>query len=403
MPRHRLTYADWSGAEYCAAARAILSGRVVDGPSPAMLGDRMGTLYAPSLVYPVNYGHTALRIALDMFRARQPARSEVLVPAYICPSVVETVEAAGLCAVPVDVGPDLNLSVPALAAAIGPATLAVVAPHMFGCPAPIAEIETLCRDAGIFLVDDAAQVVGERAGDRLLGTFGDVGLISFAQSKALVTGVRGSGGLLLVNRPEFEADAGRAWAALPAPRGRLAAFIYFLWYYEWIPFTGSSAYYLFRIRNKLGLPPPEPGQSARIANLDASIALVQLDRLARLREQKILAANMYHVGLSTFPAFGFPQYAPGRYLSRIMLSLPPGADLDVFRRAAAARGVATRLGYTLPVDQSAPHAGAAALSARLFGVPFRAGMEKQEIEEICSILNEALAPAMAAPTIGTVK
>ncbi len=403
MPRHRLTYADWSGAEYGAAARAILSGRVADGPHPAQLAARLAALYAPSSVYPVNYGHTALRMALALFRARQPLRGEVLVPAYICPSVVQTIEAAGLRAVAVDIGPDLNLSAAAVSAAIGPATLAVVAPHMFGCPAPIEAIETLCRDAGVFLVDDAAQVVGERAGGRLLGTFGDVGLVSFAQSKAVVTGVRGSGGVLLVNRPEFDADARRAWQALPAARGRLPAFIHFVWQYQWAGYTGRSGYYFSRLCDKLGLLAPQPDAGARIASLDAGVALVQLDRLARLRDQKIVAAKLYHAGLSTFPAIGFPQYAPGRYLSRVMLSLPAGADLDAFRKAAAVRGVATRRGYTRPVDPRAPHAGAAAQAARLFGVPFRAGMKASDIENICSILNEALAPALAAPTFGTVK
>lgn len=403
MARHRLTFADWSAAEYGAAARAILAGRVAHGPNPDLLGRRLASLYAPSTVYPVNYGHTALRLALDLFRVRLPGRSEVLVPAYICPSVVQTVAAAGLRAVAVDVGADLNLTPAAVATAINGTTLAVVAPHMFGCPARIAEIETLCREAGVFLVDDAAQVVGERAEGRLLGTFGDVGLLSFAQSKAVVTGVRGSGGALLVNRPELDADAQQAWRKLPAPSGRLPAFIYFLWYYAWEGYTGRSGYYFSRLCARLGLFAPAPDQSARMANLDAGIALAQLDRLALLREQKIAAATMYHAALSALPGLGFPQFAPGRVLSRIMLTLPAGADLAAFRAAAAARGVATRLGYTQPVDPGAPHAQAAALAARLFGVPFRAGMEQRDIDDICSILNEALASAHAAPIIGTVK
>jgi hypothetical protein len=43
-----------------------------------------------------------------------------------------------------------------MVAAIDADTLAVVAPHMYGCPASIAEIEALCRSKGVFLVDDAA-------------------------------------------------------------------------------------------------------------------------------------------------------------------------------------------------------------------------------------------------------
>lgn len=398
MTRHRLSYADWSRAEYAAAAGCLLRARVADGPHPAWLAAELAARYAPSSAYPLNYAHSALAIALGLFRTRAPKRTEVLVPAYICPSVVQTIAAAGLRAVGVDIGADLNLTPGAVAAALGPATLAVVAPHMFGCPAQIGAIERLCREAGVFLVDDAAQVVGETSEGRLLGTFGDVGLISFAQSKAVVTGIRGSGGVLLVNRPEFDADARRACEALPLPRGRLRAFAYFAWNYLWAHYTGHSGYYLSRLGDKLGVKAPPPDTPARISNLEAALARVQLARLPGLREARIRVAGLYHEALA---GFDFPQYAPGRYLSRIMLSLPAGFALAPFRAALERAGVATRLGYTLPVDPGQPHAQAAELAQRLFGVPFRAGMQEAEITHICSMLSTAL--AQAAPQFGNVK
>jgi dTDP-4-amino-4,6-dideoxygalactose transaminase len=393
--RHALSYADWSGAEYAAAAGCLLRGRVADGPQPALLAAELAARYAPSAAFPVNFGHTALAIALDLFRARAPERTEVLVPAYICPSVVQTVTAAGLRPVAVDVGADLNLLPESVAAALGPATLAVVAPHMFGCPAQIGAIEALCRQAGVFLVDDAAQVVGETCDGRLLGTFGDVGLISFAQSKAVVTGVRGSGGVLLVNRPEWVAAASAACAALPAPRGRLRAFAYFVWNYLWARHTGKSGYYLTRLGDRLGVPAPAPEARARISNLEAALARVQLRRLPALRAARIRVADQYRAALG---GAGFTQYAPGRALSRIMLTLPPGVALAPFRAALLRAGVATRLGYTIPVDPDQPHAQAAALAQRLFGLPFAARLQEREINDICSIVSKTM--AQAAPQFG---
>ena len=396
--RFPLSYADWSAAEYAAAAGCLLRGRIAAGPHPARLGAQLAALYAPSSAYPVNYGHTALRIALDLFRARAPGRSEVLVPAYICHSVVQTITAAGLRPVAVDIAADLNLTPVAVAAAIGPATLAVVAPHMFGCPAQIGPIERLCREAGVFLVDDAAQVVGETSEGRLLGTFGDVGLISFAQSKAIVTGVRGSGGVLLINRPQFDADARRAWDALPLPQGRLRAFAFFVWNYAWGNLTGSSGDFLVRLGDRFNIAPPPPARPARISNLEAAIALVQLERLAALRGAKVKVAGLYHAALA---GIDFPQYAPGRYLSRIMLTLPAGVELAPFRAALARTGLETRLGYTLPVDPGQPHRHAAQLAGRLFGVPFRAGMDERQVKDICKILSTAM--AQAAPQFGNDK
>jgi dTDP-4-amino-4,6-dideoxygalactose transaminase len=395
--RHPLRYADWSWREYAAAARCILSGRVKHGRHPDRLATRLAAMYAPSTVYPVNFGHTAIRIALDIFRSIEPARTEVVVPAYICPSVVETIAAAGLTAVPAAVGADLNMAPAALGAVLGPATLAVVAPHMFGCPARIAEIEAACRAAGVFLIDDAAQVVGERCDGRLLGTFGDVGIISFAQSKAVVTGVRGSGGVLLVNNRDLDAPVRAAWSKLGAPGGRLAGFAHFAWDYLWSRYTGDTGYYLQRLGEALGRKPQSAAGPARISNLDAAIALVQLQRLPRIRERKIAAGEAYRAALSRIAGVCIPQYAPGRYLSRIMVSLPPDTDLPALRAELKRRGVDTRLGYQAPVRAGQPDEPALARARRLLGLPFGGAMAPARIEEICGALRAALAAAQPHP------
>lgn len=390
MNRYRLRYADWSWREYAAAARCLLTGRVAQGAAQQRLALAFAAMYAPSTAYPVNFGHTAIGLALDLFRAERPERKNVLVPAYICPSVVETIAAAGLNPVPVPVGADLNLLPDAVRAALGPATLAVIAPHMFGCPARIAEIEADCRRAGVFLVDDAAQVVGERSGDRLLGSFGDVGIVSFAQSKAVVTGIRGSGGVLLVNNPALDDGVRRAWAALPPARGRAGAFADFVWNYLWSRYTGNSGYYLGRLRGLFGAARPQPRSRARISNLEAAIALVQLRRLGRIRAAKLAAADAYHAALEDLPGVGMPQYAPGRYLSRIMLTLPPEIDPAALRQALARCGVETRLGYLTPVRPDQPDDDQLTAIRRMLGLPF-GNLERGHINKICGIVKSALA------------
>jgi dTDP-4-amino-4,6-dideoxygalactose transaminase len=394
VTRHRLQYADWSWREYAAAARCLLAGRVARGPAPQRLALAFAAMYAPSTAYPVNYGHTAIAIALAVFRAQRPARTAVLVPAYICPSVVQTIAAAGLVAVPVRVGADLNLTPQAVRAALGPATLAVIAPHMFGCPARIGEIEADCRAAGVFLVDDAAQVVGERSDARLLGSFGDVGIVSFAQSKAVVTGVRGSGGVLLVNNPALDQAVREACEALPAPRGRAGAFADFVWNYLWSRYTGNSGYYWSRLRGHAeGARPAAP--PARISNLEASIALVQLRRLDGIRAAKLAAAEAYRAGLADVPGLAMPQYAPGRYLSRIMLALPPEVDLAALRQELARRGVETRIGYTAPVRADQPDDEELAAVRRMLGLPF-GNLKCGQINKICSIVKSSLSSVRPA-------
>jgi dTDP-4-amino-4,6-dideoxygalactose transaminase len=394
LNRQVISYANWSRAEYAAALRCLLTGRAIEGNFAALLTERFNLDYFPSTAHTMNYAHAGIAIALKAFARRTPNRAEVLVPAYICPSVVQTITAAGLSAVPVDVGNDLNLTPAAVAAALTDNTLAVIAPHMFACPARIGEIERLCRDAKIFLIDDAAQVVGIRQDDRLLGTFGDVGVISFAQSKTIVTGIRGSGGILLVNNPEFEAEIDAACVRLPAPIGRISAFLDFCWNYPLAPYTGNSGYRLGRLGEMLGVRLPISDNGARISNFEACIALTQMDRLPEIHHAAIRTADAYHRELAGMQFIAFQQYAPGRFLSRIMLALPAEIDLAVCRALLNDQHIGTRLGYEVPFPPQKSTENARMLSRRLLGVPCGPGIDASDVRHICKKLNEAVHTAL---------
>jgi dTDP-4-amino-4,6-dideoxygalactose transaminase len=394
LKRPAISYANWSRAEYGAALRCLLTGGAIEGEFAAKLTARFNRDYFPSTAHTMNYAHAGIAIALWAFARRTPNRKQVLLPAYICPSVVQTIMAAGLSAVPVDVGSDLNMRPAAVAAAFTDNTLAVIAPHMFACPARIGEIAALCRDAKIFLIDDAAQVVGIRQDDRLLGTFGDVGVISFAQSKTIVTGIRGSGGILLVNNPEFEAEINAACAHLPVPTGRIGAFLDFCWNYPLAPYTGNSGYRLGRVGEMLGLRLSTSENSARISNFEARIALTQMDRLPEIHHAAIRTADAYHRELAGMQFIAFPQYAPGRFLSRIMLTLPAEIDLSVCRALLEDQHIGTRLGYETPFPPQKSTENARMLSRRLLGVPCGPGIAAAEVRHICQKLNEAVHTAL---------
>lgn len=390
MKRFRLRYADWSWREYAAAAACIALGRVATGPHAGRLARHLNAFYAPSPAYALDFGHTALRIALDAFQARQPGRKSVIVPGYICPSVVDTIRAAGLVPVAAEVGRDLNIDAAAVRAALTADTLAVVAPHMFGCPAPVDEIEQLCRAAGVFMVDDAAQVVGEKLHGRLLGTFGDAGIVSFAQSKAVVTGIRGSGGVLLVNNLELHAAMEAMCRRLAPARGRFGALLDFLWNYQWTGLTGHSGYYFSRLARPFKRRHPSAAPMAAIANLDAALALVQFSRLAALNGGKVRVAEAYRQALAGVPGVGLPQHAPGRFLARVMVSLPPHADLARLRAALKAAGVDTRTGYANAVVPGQPDTPHVAAARRLLGLPFSSELQNDAVNKICSILTKCL-------------
>ena len=396
MKRHYLSFADWSLSEYAVILRCLLTARISEGEYPAILSEKLAQLYAPSSVYICNYGHHAIQIALEIFQRRQPARNEVIVPAYICPSVVQAIHACGLRAISVEVGSDLNLQPGAMRAAFGAATLAVIAPHMYGCPAAIGEIEKACASAGIFLIDDAAQVAGVRHHDRLLGSFGDVGIISFAQSKTIVTGIQGSGGVLLINRPQFDSEARQVWEQLPPAQGRLAVVADFVWNHLWSAYTGHSGYYLGRILAKMGCKQTVNKNMTRISHLEAGIALAQLKRLPLILQEKIRIAEAYHQALREQSSILFPQFAEGRFLARVMLQLPEAVQAGRFRTFLKSIGLESRPGYEAYVSAQASVQKAEKLSRQLFGVPCRAGMSNHEIHTICQRIEHALQNAQPA-------
>ncbi len=375
--------------------RCICSGQVASGREIARLASALSRIFSPSVAYPVNSGRCAINIALLAFSSKKPERKDVIVPAYVCPSVVDIVRESGFNPVSCEVDIDLNLSLAALSAALTVNTLAVIAPHMYGCPARIDEIEKLCRTSGIFLIDDAAQVIGIGYHGKMLGTFGDIGIISFAQSKSVVTGIGGSGGALLVNNADFDEKIRFDCKRLSPPPHRLAMFSYFLWNCIWGSHTGNSGYYFTRIREALGLKSSQIRINARISNLDAGIAIAQIVRLETMQRARIDKIESYHRAAMKFNNLHFPQYAPGRYLARIMLELPMPVDIDALRSMLKGRGINTRPGYLVQgVDRG--HAD----ERCLLEVP--SGKEIGDIEavEICAIISSALDALHCASSIG---
>ncbi|MFT4697399.1 MAG: dTDP-4-amino-4,6-dideoxygalactose transaminase [Flavobacteriaceae bacterium] len=73
---------------------------------------------------------------------------------------------------------------------------AVIIVHLYGMPAKIDEITSVCKKYGIFLIEDAAEALGSTYKGRACGTFGDISILSFNGNKIITT----SGGGALVCR-----------------------------------------------------------------------------------------------------------------------------------------------------------------------------------------------------------
>jgi len=169
----------------------------------------------------VSSGRAALYTTLLAFKEISP-RDEVVIPAFVCPSVARAVLKAGLKPVVADVTPsDFGFDRASAHQAINHRTLAVIAAHLFGYPADHDAVRRVAVAAGAFFVEDAAQSFGARIGSQLTGTLGDAGIFSFGMSKGMSTG---GGGAVVFKNPRIVAAVDRHLAQLQ-PRSAVANWV----------------------------------------------------------------------------------------------------------------------------------------------------------------------------------
>lgn len=368
---------DWGTAELAAGLRGAL-GLVRREHAERLLADWFSHAFGrPALV--VNSGSTALCMALECLAAEGSDRREVVVPALACPAVTNAVRASGLRPVYADIADDLNTPVDSVRSCLTPNTLAVVMVHAYGHPADSAGLSTLCREAGIGLIDDAAQRIDPASG---LGTAGDFGVFSFAQSKSVVAGIDGSGGVLLVNDPRHLNALRQRVGALPVARGRTGAWLEFL-------ATGRAPRLAYRLaqwrRRGAGAQGP---CATRIGALDAAIAERQLQSLALRLQRRRRLLQRYRTALVeaglVAPQLG-DDAEPG-YLARLLVRLPLDRR-DECRAALARAGFASRLPYRLAEGVDArTHPNAAHDATALLELPLPAHVDDRDMVRLAQIL-----------------
>ncbi|MGH2714361.1 MAG: DegT/DnrJ/EryC1/StrS family aminotransferase [Thermoleophilaceae bacterium] len=133
---------------------------------------------------------------------------EVIVPAYTFVATANAVRYCGGTPVLADVKGqhDLSLDPEDAERRITPRTKAVCLVHYAGYAGAVLELDALCRERGLALIEDAAHSPSASAeGDpRRLGTFGLAGAFSFFSNKVLSCG---EGGLLATDDDEVAAMA----------------------------------------------------------------------------------------------------------------------------------------------------------------------------------------------------
>ena len=109
---------------------------------------------------------------------------EVVLPAYDFYSLPKSVLNVGAKPIFVDVCPlNPTLEVEQISAVLSAQVNAVVAVHISGAVAQLDQISALCRDTGVYLIEDCAQATGAVYADKHVGSWGDAAVFSFGGVK----------------------------------------------------------------------------------------------------------------------------------------------------------------------------------------------------------------------------
>jgi dTDP-4-amino-4,6-dideoxygalactose transaminase len=238
---------------------------------------------------------------------------EVVVPSFTFYASAEAIPPTGATPVFCDIDPDTYcVTADTVRAALTPQTRAVIAVHLFGNVAPVAEIEAL----GVPVLEDAAQAAGSTLGDARPGALGTAATFSFFPSKNL--GCFGDGGMITTSDAEV------------AERART------------LRFHGS--------RDKVSYQ--QVGYNSRLDELQAAILRVQLPHLDAWADGRREAGRHYeHAGLAEVVGLPEPTEGASPAWHLYVVSHP---EVERLEAALAAAGIGCKAYYRTPVHRQEP-------------------------------------------------
>lgn len=126
---------------------------------------------------------------------------EVIMPSFTFVSTANAFVLRGAKPVFVDIRADnLNIDENLIEAAITERTKAIVVVHYAGVACEMDKIKEIAQKYNLFLLEDAAQALNSFYKNKPLGTIGDIGALSFHETKNIMSG---EGGAIFINREDL--------------------------------------------------------------------------------------------------------------------------------------------------------------------------------------------------------
>ena len=167
-----------------------------DGPEVRKFESEFSKFIGRKYSVTVSSGTAALEIAIKALGIKK--NDEVLIPNFTIISNALAVVKQQAKPVLVDCNlENWNIDINQLENKINKKTKAIIITHIYSFANDMDKILKICRKNNIFVIEDAAEVIGLKYKDKKCGSFGDISTFSFYANKQITTG---EGGMISVNK-----------------------------------------------------------------------------------------------------------------------------------------------------------------------------------------------------------
>jgi len=311
--------------EIKAVNETVESGWITMGQKSREFEDKFSNLLGDN-IYSVALSSGTASLHTALLSLGIGAGDEVIIPALTFVADINVVNMVGATPVLADCGSYKNWNVTAdtIRVHITSKTKAIIVVHFAGYPCEMDKIVSLCRESGIYLIEDVAHAPDARYKGRACGTFGDYGCFSFFTNKNLSIGEGG----MIISRDRKLADRAK-----------------------YIRSHGMTALTFDRHRGRtISYDVITSGLNYRIDEIRSAIGIVQLKKLKKGNQKRELIVKRYMDKLSDIDEISIPfqnidNMQPAYHIFPILLS--PKIDREWFIYRLKEVGIQSSIHYPI--------------------------------------------------------